>query len=97
MFLTALQLFMVDMQAYRAELAPAVVSMLEEATKTCPPGAAARLATQDGAGPNVAGVPVAVLHKDAIYAAAGTGAYELHDYIDFQPWLQQTLLQVSQF
>lgn len=83
------------MQAYRAELAPAVVNMLEEANKACPPGAAARLASQEGAGPLIHGIPAAVLHKDAIYAAAGTGAYELHDYVDFQPWFQQTLLQVD--
>ena len=82
-------------QAYRAELAPAVVSMLDEANQSCPPGAASRLATQNGAGPVAASTPAAVLHKDAIYAAAGTGAYELHDYIDFQPWLRHTLVQVG--
>lgn len=82
-------------QAYRGELAPAVVNMLGEANKACPPGAAATLAGQDGAETLVADIPAAVLHKDAIYAAAGTGAYELHDYVDFQPWLQHTLLQVD--
>ena len=83
------------LQAYRPELAPAVASMLKEANEACPPGAAARLVTQEDARSLVAGIPAAVLRKDAIYAAAGTGAYELHDYIDFQPWLQHTLLQVG--
>ena len=69
--------------------------MLKEANEACPPGAAARLVAQEGAGSLIAGIPAAALHKDAIYAAAGTGAYELHDYVDFQPWLQQSLLQVG--
>ncbi len=88
-------LFKILLQAYRAELAPAVVSMLAAASKACPPGAPSRMATQNGSANSVAAIPAAVLHKDAIYAAVGTGAYELHDFIDFQPWLRTTLVQAS--
>ena len=83
------------MQAYRAELAPAVVNMLAAASEACPPGAPSRMATQNGAAHTTAAIPAAVLHKEAIYAAVGTGAYELHDFIDYQPWLKTTLVQAS--
>lgn len=84
------------LQAYRAELAPAVVQMLGTASEGCPPGAPSRLSTQNGSAPNItAGIPSAVLHKEAVYAAVGTGAYDLFDFIDFQPWLRTTLVQVN--
>ena len=83
------------MQAYRQELAPAVVAMLAAASEACPPGAPARMATQNGTATSAAPIPAAVLHKEAIYAAVGSGAYELHDFIDFQPWLRTTLVQAS--
>ena len=83
------------LQAYRAELAPAVVQLLTSASEACPPGAPARMVLQNGSGPSaIAGVPTAVLHKEAVYAAVGTGAYDLYDFIDFQPWLRRTLVQV---
>ena len=83
-------------QAYRAELAPAVVSMLAAASEACPAGAPARMATtHNGTVSSAGAIPAAVLHKEAIYAAVGTGAYELHDFIDFQPWLRTTLVQAS--
>ncbi|KAL3137934.1 hypothetical protein ABBQ38_005181 [Trebouxia sp. C0009 RCD-2024] len=82
------------LQAYRAELAPAVVQMLATASEGCPPGAPSRLAAQNSSAPNLtAGIPAAVLHKEAVYAAVGTGAYDLFDFIDFQPWLRGTLVQ----
>lgn len=85
------------LQAYRAELAPAVVQMLATASEGCPPGAPSRLAMQNGAAPSTtAAIPAAVLHKEAVYAAVGTGAYDLHDFIDFQPWLRSTLVQVRE-
>ncbi len=83
------------MQAYRAELAPAVVGMLAAASEACPPGAPSRMASQNGAATTSAAIPAAVLHKEAIYAAVGTGAYELHDFIDYQPWLRTALVQVN--
>ncbi|KAL3150483.1 hypothetical protein ABBQ32_000305 [Trebouxia sp. C0010 RCD-2024] len=87
-------LFATLLQAYRAELAPAVVQMLATASEGCPPGAPSRLATQNGNGSSAtAGIPAAVLHKEAVYAAVGTGAYDLFDFIDFQPWLRGTLVQ----
>ena len=83
-------------QAYRADLAPAVVSMLAAASEACPAGAPARMATpHNGTISSAGAIPAAVLHKEAIYAAVGTGAYELHDFIDFQPWLRTTLVQAS--
>ena len=87
-----------NLQAYRAQLAPAVVQMLAAASEACPPGAPSRMGLQNGnASSNTAGIPPAVLHKEAVYAAVGTGAYDLYDFIDFQPWLQTTLVQVEQF
>ena len=70
--------------------------MLAAASEACPPGAPARMATQNGAASTSTAIPAAVLHKEAIYAAVGTGAYELHDFIDYQPWLRTTLVQVNQ-
>ncbi|DBA79077.1 hypothetical protein WJX77_002150 [Trebouxia sp. C0004] len=86
-------LFATLLQAYRAELAPAVVGMLAAASEACPPGAPSRMASQNGAASMSPAIPAAVLHKEAIYAAVGTGAYELHDFIDYQPWLRTTLVQ----
>ena len=97
-FHATLQLLLLRLQAYRAELAPAVVQMLAAASEGCPPGAPSRLAMQNGtagSSTTTAGIPAAVLHKEAVYAAVGTGAYDLHDSIDFQPWLRSTLVQVS--
>ena len=73
--------------------------MLAAASEGCPPGAPSRLALQNGtagSSTTIAGIPAAVLHKEAVYAAVGTGAYDLHDFIDFQPWLRSTLVQVSE-
>ena len=66
-----------------------VVSILKAKSEACPPGTAA---SQQG--PRIAGIPAAVLAKEAVYNAAGVGAYGVHDYIDFKQWLQSTLLQV---
>ena len=66
-----------------------VVSILKAKSEACQPGTAA---SQQG--PQTAGVPAAVLAKEAVYNAAGVGAYGLHDYIDFKQWFQSTLLQV---
>ena len=75
----------------REGVAPVVVNILKAKSGACPPGAAA---SQQG--PRIAGVPAAVLAKEAVYNAAGVGAYDLHDYIDFKQWLQSALLQVCQ-
>lgn len=40
-------------------------------------------------------VPQALLAKEAAYNAVAVGAYELHDYLQFTPWLRSTLLPVS--
>ena len=45
-------------------------------------------------GERVAGVPVVLLRKEAVYNAVGVAAYELHDYVDWDPWLRGALLQV---
>ena len=66
-----------------------VVSMLKAKSEACPPGTAA---SQQG--PRIGGIPAAVLAKEAVYNAAGVGAYGLHDYVDFKQWLQSALLQV---
>ena len=66
-----------------------VVSLLKAKSEACPPGTAA---SQQG--PRIGGIPAAVLAKEAVYNAAGVGAYGLHDYIDFKQWFQSTLLQV---
>ena len=68
-----------------------IVSMLKTKSEACPPGTAA--AQQ---GPRIACIPAAVLAKEAVYNAAGVGAYDLHDYIDFKQWFQTALLQVCQ-
>ena len=68
-----------------------VVSMLKAKSDACPPGTSA---VQQG--PRIARIPAAVLAKEAVYNAAGVGAYDLHDYIDFKQWFQTALLQVCQ-
>ena len=73
----------------RNEVAPVVVSMLKAKSEACLPGTAA---SQQG--PRTGNIPAAVLAKEAVYNAAGVGAYGLHDYIDFKQWFQSTLLQV---
>ena len=70
-------------------MAPVVVSLLKAKSQACPPGTAA---SQQG--PRIGGIPAVVLAKEAVYNAAGVGAYGLHDYIDFKQWFQSTLLQV---
>lgn len=87
------------LQAYRSQLAPTVVQHLQDVSAACPPGAAGSLPPPHGApaggdsGERLV-VPDAVRAKEAVYAAMGTGAYELHDYMDFTPWFRTTLLQV---
>ncbi|KAK9844039.1 hypothetical protein WJX81_002691 [Elliptochloris bilobata] len=82
------RLLMMLVKEHREELAPLLVKMLAAAADACPPGAAASLP-----GPRVEGVPAALLAKEAVYTAAGAAAYDLHDYIDFGPWLRGALLQ----
>jgi hypothetical protein len=76
-------------QEDREAVAPVVVRLLGAQLEACPPGGAAAQP-----GPRVAGVPAAVLAKEAAYTAAGVGAYELHDYIDFRAWYHAALLRV---
>ena len=71
--------------------------MLAAASEACPVGAPSRLAMPNGTAGSADAVPAAVLHKEAVYAAVGTGAYELHDFVDYQPWLRTTLVQASLF
>jgi len=37
-------------------------------------------------------IPIEAIQKAAVYHAAAVGAYELHDHIDFSPWLHSSLL-----
>ena len=73
----------------REGVAPVIVSVLKAKSEACPPGSAA---SQQG--PRIGRIPAAVLAKEAVYNAAGVGAYDLHDYIDFKQWFQTALLQV---
>ena len=89
------------LQAYRLQLAPTVVQHLQEVSAACPPGAAGSLppphsVLAGGDSSERLVVPDAVRAKEAVYAAMGTGAYELHDYVDFTPWFRTTLLQVRE-
>ena len=45
-------------------------------------------------GDSILRLPPQVLTKEAAYNAAGVGAYELHDYIDFRAWYHAALLRV---
>jgi hypothetical protein len=40
-------------------------------------------------------VPVALLLKEATYAAVAVGAHELHEAVDFPAWLRSALLPVG--
>ena len=40
------------------------------------------------------GIPVPLLRKEAAYNAVGVAAYELHDYVDWDPWFRVALVQV---
>ena len=77
------------MQEDREAVAPVVVRLLGAVSEACPVGSAAG---QPGA--RVGGVPPAVLAKEAVYNAAGVGAYDLHDYISFGSWYHASLLPV---
>jgi hypothetical protein len=77
-------------QEDRDTLATVVMELLKSKAEACPPGSASAQP-----GPRIACVPVPVLAKEAVYNAAGVGAYELYDYVDFSSWFQSTLLQVS--
>ena len=76
-------------QAHSDVLAPLVLDMLQRAASQCPPGACSRVD-----GPRLAGVPVRVLAKEAVYNAAGATAFHLHDLIDFTQWFTTALLTV---
>ncbi|KAG2446835.1 hypothetical protein HYH02_008395 [Chlamydomonas schloesseri] len=86
--LAAEQLYLVLLQAYREVLGPAVASLLPAVAAAAPPGVPA----DSLPGERVAGVPLALLYKDAVYAALAAGAYELHDYLDYGAWLTGSLL-----
>ena len=45
-------------------------------------------------GDRFSGIPVALLRKEAAYNAVGVAAYELHDYVDWDPWFRGALVQV---
>lgn len=66
-----------------------VVRLLGAVSEACPAGSAA-----GQPGPRVGSVPASVLAKEAVYNAAGVGAYDLHDYIDFGSWYHSSLLPV---
>ncbi|PNW86254.1 hypothetical protein CHLRE_02g078885v5 [Chlamydomonas reinhardtii] len=87
--LAAEQLYLVLLQAYREVLGPAVASLLPVVAAGAPAGVPA----DSLPGERVAGVPLALLYKDAVYAALAAGAYELHDYLDFRAWLTGSLMQ----
>ena len=70
-------------------MAPVVVRMLGAVCEACPVGSAAGQPS-----PRVGGVPAAVLAKEAVYNAAGVGAYDLHDYVNFSPWYHSSLQPV---
>ena len=80
------------MQKNRERLAPLVLGALQRACEAAPPGGTASLP-----GPKVGGVSLAALAKEAALNAAGVGAYELHDYVEFSSWLHSTLLPVRSF
>ncbi|KAI8476158.1 MAG: armadillo-type protein [Monoraphidium minutum] len=85
------RLFVTLLADQRDALAPEVVSFLHAASAACPPAAAA--APDSIPGPRARGVPVALLRKEAAYAAAAVGAYELHDFLDYGDWLRGALLK----
>ncbi|GLC33673.1 hypothetical protein PLESTB_000102300 [Pleodorina starrii] len=87
--LAAEQLYMALLQAYREVLGPAVASLLPAVQAGAPPGTPA----DSLPGERLVGVPLQVLHKDAVYGALAAGAYELHDYLDYRAWLTGSLLQ----
>ena len=78
------------MQEHRESLAPFLVQLLQIAGRECPAGSA-----QQASGPVTQGIAASVLFKEAVYAAIGVGAYELHDYIELSSWLRSSLLLVS--
>jgi len=79
------------LQKNRERLAPLVLGALQAACEAAPPGQSGSLP-----GPHVGGVPAVALAKEAVLNAAGVGAYELHDYVEFSSWFQSTLLPVRE-
>lgn len=77
-------------QDHREAIAPVVVQLLQAADAACPPGVLA----EQLPGARVAGVPEPLLLKEAVYSAVAVGAYDLHDSIDYTPWLRSSLLKV---
>ena len=70
-----------------------MAAFLHAANAAAPPAACASAdALAALPGPRAAGVPAALLRKEAAYSAAAVGAYELHDHVDFSSWLRAALL-----
>ena len=46
-------------------------------------------------GQRTAGIPQAVLAKEAVYAAVGQSSFELHGHVDFTPWFRGPLVQAG--
>ena len=73
---------------------PSLPSIDSVCASTPPPSSPLPLLPSLLPGVRVAGVPVVLLRKEAVYNAVGVAAYELHDYVDWDPWLRGALLQV---
>ena len=78
------------MQAYRQQLAPVLVAMLQTAEEACPAGRAAAVP-----GERLEGVPASALAKEGVYNAIGTCAFDLHDFLDFPSWFECVLAVVQ--
>jgi len=87
--LCAENLYLTMLKANRELLSPVVVHLLQQVSSSCPVGVDPAALPGD----RVGGIPSPVLLKDAVYNAVAVGAYELHDYVDWTPWLRSTLLQ----
>lgn len=73
------------MQSDAPQLAPLLANAVQMARQMAPAAALAIPALDQA-------TLEAVRHKEAIYCAACTLAYELYDHIDFVEWLQGSLL-----
>jgi hypothetical protein len=76
-------------------VAPVIIELIKQAEAACPVGSSISSTHHHHhyiEVESMRNIPIEAIQKAAVYHAAAVGAYELHDHIDFSPWLHSSLL-----
>lgn len=80
-------------ESSRESVAPVIIELIELAEVACPAGSSSSSTHHHHREvESMRNIPIEAIQKAAVYHAAAVGAYELHDHIDFSPWLHSSLL-----